>query len=120
MKEITFKTNNSGITINIPTDILVHVAENHPESPLKINDPIEFAKQVTFQLENNLEDFEIIKPDDVEIFKVNIEDELVLAKKYGVKKLPTLIYFKDGKPIKEDVGIKTSQELLDSSKKDFK
>ena len=54
MKEITFKTNDSGITINIQTDILVHVAENHPESPLKINDPIEFAKQVTFQLEYNL------------------------------------------------------------------
>ena len=68
----------------------------------------------------NLEDFEIEKPEDVEIFKVNIDNELVLAKKYGVKKLPTLIYFKDGKPIKEYVGIKTSQELLDSSKKDFK
>ncbi|WP_148570355.1 thioredoxin family protein [Aliarcobacter cryaerophilus] len=71
-------------------------------------------------LANNLEDFEIIKPDGVEIFKVNIEDQLVLAKKYGVKKLPTLIYFKDGKLIKEYVGIQTSQELLDSSKKDFK
>ena len=71
-------------------------------------------------LANNLEDFEIIKPDGIEIFKVNIEDQLVLAKKYGVKKLPTLIYFKDGKPIKEYVGIQTSQELLDSSKKDFK
>ncbi|MDX4057562.1 thioredoxin family protein [Aliarcobacter skirrowii] len=68
----------------------------------------------------NLEDFEIIKPDNVEIFKVNIEDELVLAKRYGVKKLPTLIYFKDGKPIKEYVGIKTPQELLESSKIDFK
>ena len=71
-------------------------------------------------LASNLEDFDVVKPDNVEIFKVNIEDELVLAKKYGVKKLPTLIYFKDGKPIKEYVGIQTSQELLDSSKKDFK
>ena len=71
-------------------------------------------------LANNLEDFEIIKPDSVDIFKVNIDNELVLAKKYGVKKLPTLIYFKDGKPIKEYVGIMTSEELLSSSKEDFK
>ena len=71
-------------------------------------------------LANNLEDFEVIKPDSVDVYKVNIEDELVLAKKYGVKKLPTLLYYKDGKLIKEYVGIQTSKELLESSKKDFK
>ena len=71
-------------------------------------------------LGSNLQEFDVIKPDNVEIYKVNIDDELLLAKKHGVSKLPTLLYFKDGKPIKEYVGIKTSQELLDSSKKDFK
>lgn len=68
----------------------------------------------------NLEDFDIIKPDDVEIFKVNIDNELVLAKKYGVKKLPTLLLFKDGKMIKEYVGIKSKEELLEISQNDFK
>ncbi len=71
-------------------------------------------------LANNLEDFEIQKPDNVEIFKVNIENELVLAKKYGVKKLPTLIYFKDLKVIKEDFGVKTADELIEISKTEFK
>ncbi|WP_198304876.1 thioredoxin family protein [Arcobacter vandammei] len=71
-------------------------------------------------LANNLEDFEIQKPEDVEIFKVNIENELVLAKKYGVRKLPTLIYFKDGKAFKQDVGIKTADELIEISKTEFK
>lgn len=70
-------------------------------------------------LANNLEDFEISKPDNVTVYKVNIENELVLAKKYGVKKLPTIILFKDGKPINEYVGIKTADELLNISKKDF-
>lgn len=71
-------------------------------------------------LANNLEDFEIIKPDDVEIYKVNIDNEPTLAKMYKVKQLPTLIYFKDSQPIKRYVGIKTAQELLESSKIDFK
>ena len=69
---------------------------------------------------NNLEDFDISKPENVHIYKVNIDDELTLAKKYGVTKLPTLIYFKDGKPIKDYVGVLNSEELLQASKKNFK
>lgn len=69
---------------------------------------------------NNLEDFDITKPDNVHIYKVNIDDELTLAKKYGVTKLPTLIYFKDGKPIKDYVGVLNSEELLQASKENFK
>ena len=69
---------------------------------------------------NNLEDFDITKPDNVHIYKVNIDDELTLAKKYGVTKLPTLIYFKDGKPIKDYVGVLSSEELLQASKENFK
>ena len=69
---------------------------------------------------NNLEDFDITKPENVHIYKVNIDDELTLAKKYGVTKLPTLIYFKDGKPIKDYVGILSSEELLQASKENFK
>ena len=71
-------------------------------------------------LANNLEDFEIEKPENIEIFKVNIDNELALAKKYGLRKLPTLVYFKDGKEIKQDVGIKTASELLEISKTEFK
>ncbi len=69
---------------------------------------------------NNLEDFDITKPENVHIYKVNIDDELTLAKKYGVSKLPTLIYFKDGKIVKDYVGVLTPQELLEASKENFK
>lgn len=69
---------------------------------------------------NNLEDFDISKPENVHIYKVNIDDELTLAKKYGVTKLPTLIYFKDGKTIKDYVGVLNSEELLQASKENFK
>ena len=69
---------------------------------------------------NNLENFEISKPDNVEIYKVNVDNELTLAKKYGVSKLPTVIYFKNGKVMKDYVGVLSSQELLEASKENFK
>ncbi|QKF78757.1 thioredoxin [Arcobacter defluvii] len=71
-------------------------------------------------LANNLEDFDVIKPDNIEIYKVDIDEQLVLAKKYGVSKLPTLLYFKDGKAIKEYVGVLSKEELLQTTKEDFK
>ena len=70
-------------------------------------------------LANNLQEFDVIKPDNVEIYKVNIDDELVLAKKHGVSKLPTLLYFKDGKKVGETIGVLTPQELLEASKQNF-
>lgn len=71
-------------------------------------------------LNNSLEDFNVIKPDNVEVYKVNIDNELVLAKNYKVKQLPTLIYFKNGEVVAKEVGVKTAQEILDSSNKNFK
>ena len=71
-------------------------------------------------LANNLEDFEVQKPENVEIFKVNIDNEQELAKKYKVKKILTLAYFKDGKQIRQDFGIKSAEELLEASKVEFK
>jgi thioredoxin 1 len=71
-------------------------------------------------LANNIEDFDISKPDNVQIYKVNIDDELTLAKKYGVTKLPTLIYFKNGKVVKNYIGVLSPEELLETSKENFK
>ena len=69
---------------------------------------------------NNLENFDVSKPDNVQIYKVNVDDELTLAKKYGVSKLPTLIFFKNGKVMKDYVGVLSSEELLKASKENFK
>ncbi|MDD2886693.1 MAG: thioredoxin [Aliarcobacter sp.] len=69
---------------------------------------------------NNFEDFDITKPDNVQVYKVNVDDESTLAKKYGVSRLPTIIYFKNGKVVKDYVGVLTSEELLEASKENFK
>ena len=69
---------------------------------------------------SNLEDFSAKKPKNVEVYKVNVDDELTLAKKYGVTALPTLLYFKDGKVKKNYVGVLSSEELLEASNENFK
>lgn len=44
---------------------------------------------------------------------VNIDEELGLASKYGVRSIPTLLLFKDGKLMKTMVGITSKQVLKD-------
>lgn len=48
---------------------------------------------------------------DIKVGKVNVDDEQELAIKYGVMSIPTLIFFKDGNPIKEVVGFHSKSEL---------
>ena len=48
-------------------------------------------------MSESLEDFSKTKPKNVEIYKVNVDDESILARKYNISKLPTILYFKNGK-----------------------
>ena len=43
--------------------------------------------------------------DDVKVISVNIDDEDLLAEKYGITSIPCLIYFKDGKEVDRSVGL---------------
>ena len=69
---------------------------------------------------SSLDSYAANKPKNIEIYKVNVDDELSLAKKYGVSKLPTVIYFKNGKVVKDYVGVLSSEELAKASKENFK
>lgn len=40
----------------------------------------------------------------IKVGKVNVDDEMSLAMSYGVSSIPTLILFKDGKPVDQSVG----------------
>lgn len=71
-------------------------------------------------LAQNLEDFSSIKSDNVEIFKVNIDEQMALARKYGVTALPTLIFIKNGKIVHKNIGILDANELLEESQTKFK
>ena len=42
--------------------------------------------------------------EDINIYKVNVDDEPELAMQYGIMSIPCLISFKDGKEYKRSVG----------------
>lgn len=48
---------------------------------------------------------------NIKVAKINVDDEQELAIKYGVMSIPTLIFFKNGNPIKEVVGFHSKSEL---------
>lgn len=71
-------------------------------------------------LNNKLEEYDITKPDNIEILKVNIDDQPIITKKYGITRLPSLVYFKEGKPLKTIVGIQSVDELQRNASNIFK
>ncbi len=46
------------------------------------------------------------------IAKVNVDDAGAVAAKFGVQSIPTLIVFKDGKPLKQFVGVQQAPTLI--------
>lgn len=41
------------------------------------------------------------------VAKINIEEEQETAAQYGIQSIPTVILFKDGKPLKKEVGARS-------------
>ncbi len=71
-------------------------------------------------LAKNLIDFDKLKPSNVTIYKVDIDDYKDLARKNNIRALPTLVYFKDGEMLAKEVGIKNVSQLTNSVNKYFK
>ncbi|MCR4866253.1 MAG: thioredoxin [Lachnospiraceae bacterium] len=49
--------------------------------------------------------------DDVAVVKVNVDDEMELAEKFGIASIPTIILFKDGKEAKKNIGAMSKAQL---------
>ena len=47
------------------------------------------------------------------IGKVNVDEELELAQSFGIQSIPTLILFKNGKPVKKLVGLHSKESLYE-------
>ena len=45
--------------------------------------------------------------------KINVDHELELAQRFGVQSIPTLILFKDGKPLEVMVGLQSKETLYE-------
>lgn len=49
----------------------------------------------------------------VRIGKVNVDEQLEIARKFSVAAIPTLIVFQNGKAIKKSVGLLSKEEVRD-------
>ena len=48
---------------------------------------------------------------DVDIVKVNVDEEEEIARRYGVMSIPTLILFVDGKELKKTIGFMPKDKI---------
>ena len=44
--------------------------------------------------------------------KINIDESMELAQKYGVQSIPTLICFKNGEPVQQKVGVQSKENII--------
>jgi thioredoxin 1 len=51
------------------------------------------------------------RPEELRVVKVNIDEELELARRYGVVSIPTMILFRDGEPSAAAIGAQPKQML---------
>lgn len=63
------------------------------------------------QMEPSME--EIRENTDIQVVKVNVDDEPELAQLYGIMSIPTLIYFKEGERIKDTIGAIPMATMID-------
>ncbi len=50
--------------------------------------------------------------DKVEVIKINIDENQLNAKQYGVRSIPTLLFFKNGELKQTTVGLQTKNQLV--------
>ena len=47
----------------------------------------------------------------MEVVKINVDNEEDLVWQFGIQSIPTLLFFKDGKPFRKEIGYRTLQQL---------
>jgi len=63
------------------------------------------------QIEPILEELSIDYNNTVKFYKINVADAPVITGRYFISGLPTLMIFKDGKPLKAVIGFKNKETL---------
>ncbi len=49
--------------------------------------------------------------DKIVVSKLNVDDNPATATKFGIRGIPTLLFFKDGQVVQQIVGVKTKAEI---------
>ena len=53
---------------------------------------------------------------DIKVGKVNVDEEMDLARQFNVMSIPTLVVFKDGKQVNQSVGVQPKEAILNMVK----
>ena len=53
--------------------------------------------------------------DNVVVGKVNVDEVKQTPVKYGIRSIPTLLFFNNGQIVKQEVGLQSEQTLIDLS-----
>ena len=51
--------------------------------------------------------------EDIDVGKINVDEEMQLALKFGVESIPMLAVIKDGKLVNKSVGFKPKEQILE-------
>lgn len=51
--------------------------------------------------------------EDIVVGKINVDEEMQLALKFGVESIPMLVVIKDGKLVNKSVGFKPKEQILE-------
>ena len=49
---------------------------------------------------------------DYKIVSIDVDENMELAREYGIMTIPCLIVFKDGKEVSRSVGLKTKEDII--------
>ncbi|MGN1201403.1 MAG: thioredoxin [Candidatus Caccovivens sp.] len=60
-----------------------------------------------------LEDVKEELGDAVEIYKVDVDEDENLARKFGVMSIPTIFVFVDGKQVDKHIGLMSQEDIVD-------
>ena len=63
------------------------------------------------QLGPNLEAIDEEMGNDVKIYKMNVDDSPETASQFGIRSIPTMFLFKDGKQVDTKVGLNTQSTI---------
>lgn len=60
---------------------------------------------------------EVSEEKEYKIMKVNVDEYKELPAFYGVRSIPTIVIFKDGKPVETLIGARSKEQLIDEIEK---
>lgn len=55
---------------------------------------------------------EVLKETDITLLKVDVDKNEMIAKRYGIMSIPTMILFKNGEIMEKRVGMTSKEELI--------